>query len=150
MPFALAARQVARAVFPWAALRFAVDAASRLPDTFDDLDHRLAARIRWIGSTAGESPDQQVPTFSPPFFADGIYQAMVQNRIKRYEAIWRESSRESPQENQGIPAGFTVQLLGHLDPQQRNTVANQRDLYQWAYEQARKDCDQRLFWDWSI
>lgn len=29
-------------------------------------------------------------------------------------------------------------------------VANQKELYQWAYDQARKESDQKLFWDWSI
>jgi len=152
--------QVAAAAFLWVEHRFAADAANWFRRVFDDSDYRLAERISLMGSSASGSPKLPVANFKPPAFApptftqplpaEGNYLAMVQNRIKRYEALWSENSRESPKEHPGVPAGFTVQLLGHLDPQQRQSIANQRDLYQWAYEQARKDCDQRLFWDWSI
>jgi hypothetical protein len=44
----------------------------------------------------------------------------------------------------------TVQLLSHLTPDERRAIAERKDLYSWAYEQARKQSDQKLFWDWSI
>jgi hypothetical protein len=48
------------------------------------------------------------------------------------------------------PFGFAVQLLGHLTPVHRQAIAQQRELYQWAFDQARREYDQKLFWDWSI
>jgi hypothetical protein len=78
---------------------------------------------------------------------------MVQNRIRRYEALWATGAME-PQAHEclppGVPEGFTVQLLSHLSPDERRAIAERKDLYSWAYEQARKQSDQKLFWDWSI
>ncbi|MFN7795042.1 MAG: hypothetical protein ACK5Q3_05700 [Planctomycetota bacterium] len=75
---------------------------------------------------------------------------MVQNRIRRYEALWATSAMEPETQECQIPEGFTVQLLGHLTPDERRAIAERKDLYSWAYEQARKQSDQKLFWDWSI
>lgn len=79
---------------------------------------------------------------------------MVQNRIRRYEALWANRAME-PQSHEcltpdGVPEGFTVQLLSHLTPDERRAIAERKDLYSWAYAQARKQSDQKLFWDWSI
>ena len=75
---------------------------------------------------------------------------MVQNRIRRYEALWTTIAMESETQESPIPDGFTVQLLGHLSPDQRIVIAERKDLYSWAYDQARKQSDSKLFWDWSI
>jgi len=75
---------------------------------------------------------------------------MVQNRIRRYGALWTESPMESDTDPSRIPDGFTVQLLSHLTHDERRAIADRKDLYLWAYNQARKQSDQKLFWDWSI
>lgn len=75
---------------------------------------------------------------------------MVQNRIQRYEALWVDRPREPQTHKEAIPPGFSVQLLGHLRPEHCQSIANRKELYQWAYDQARKESDQKLFWDWSI
>lgn len=79
---------------------------------------------------------------------------MVQNRIRRYEALWATSAMEPETQGcltpDGVPEGFTVQLLSHLTPDERRAIADRKDLYSWAYEQARKQSDLKLFWDWSI
>jgi hypothetical protein len=75
---------------------------------------------------------------------------MVQNRIQRYESIWLNSPKAPSPTQDVIPTGFAVQLLGHLTPEHRQAIAQQRELYQWTFDQARREYDQKLFWDWSI
>lgn len=71
---------------------------------------------------------------------------MTTNRIARYEHLWKPDSAPSGQ----VPNGFAIVSLGHLDPAQRAAVAAQQALYQWAYDRARADADERFIHDWVI
>ena len=75
---------------------------------------------------------------------------MVTNRIQKYNAIWANHSQPKPQPLESIPPGFAPQLLNHLSPEQQQAIAMQKELYLWAYQEARRQSDQRLFSDWSI
>ncbi|MCY3007085.1 MAG: hypothetical protein NTV29_14065 [Planctomycetota bacterium] len=75
---------------------------------------------------------------------------MVYNRIRRYDSLWAKPSQEPNSASTSVPPGFAVLGLSHLTPEQRQAIGNQRELYQWAYLQARRDSDEKLFWDWSI
>jgi hypothetical protein len=75
---------------------------------------------------------------------------MVQNRIRRYESLWSDRPEPAAGVSNNLPEGFVVQPLSHLSFEQRQAISQQSQLYQWAYDQARKESDQKLFWDWSI
>jgi len=75
---------------------------------------------------------------------------MVTNRIKNYEDLWggcEQTPRGSVPE---IPSGFALQSISHLSPEHQKSIHQQRELYQWAYEQSRLEVHKRIFWDWSI
>ncbi|MFZ4468658.1 MAG: hypothetical protein ACOYOZ_05330 [Pirellula sp.] len=75
---------------------------------------------------------------------------MVYNRIRRYESLWAKPSQEPKPASKSVPPGFVVLGLNHLTPEHRQAIRDQMELYQWAYTQARRESDQKLFDDWSI
>ena len=84
------------------------------------------------------------------FATDGKCPTMVYNRIRRYESLWAKPSQVPDPSSKSVPPGFVVLGLNHLTPEHRQAIHNQMELYQWAYTQARRESDQKLFDDWSI
>ena len=87
---------------------------------------------------------------------------MAHNRIRRFENIRSDESRESlpthspatdqPPSNAPvrIPDGFTALPLAAFSPMDQQRIQLQQSLYQWAYEAARQKVDRELFGDWMI
>ena len=79
---------------------------------------------------------------------------MSGNRIRRYESLWTGTTPADKDATPGMPAevppGFVIFPLAHLSPAEREAVARQSDLYQRAYDQARREADEKFIRDWMI
>jgi len=77
------------------------------------------------------------------------------NRIRRYEGIWSTSNGVDRRTSHGgapagVPPGFAVFPLAHWSPAEQQAIAAQADLYQRAYDLARRAADQHFVLDWMI
>jgi hypothetical protein len=85
---------------------------------------------------------------------------MSGNRIRRYEGLWSQQTaptdeRPAPGASSApastdMPPGFAAVSLAHFSPTQRQAIAAQADLYQRAYDQARREADEKFVRDWLI
>jgi hypothetical protein len=75
---------------------------------------------------------------------------MAKNRIRRYQNVWDTKPAASQPPSLELPAGFTMLCLAHLNPDERQHIQHQLHLYQWAFEEARRKCDEEFINNWII
>lgn len=75
---------------------------------------------------------------------------MTTNRIRRYHRLWATPESETQRNANVLPAGFVVLSLTHLTPQEQQQVKCQAQLYQWAYDEAKREADEKFINDWII
>ncbi|MFN5467516.1 MAG: hypothetical protein ACK56G_12705 [Pirellulaceae bacterium] len=75
---------------------------------------------------------------------------MERNRIRKYEAIWSTSSESKERGAEPIPEGFVAVPMEILPVGQREQLIANKELYDYAYQQAIREANKRLFCDWTI
>jgi hypothetical protein len=75
---------------------------------------------------------------------------MERNRIRKYEAIWSASSESKERGAEPIPEGFVAVPMEILPVGQREQLIANKELYDYAYQQAIREANKRLFCDWTI
>lgn len=72
------------------------------------------------------------------------------NRIRRYDQLWRQLDSDGKAQSDFIPEGFTVFCLNYLSLEERQQIATNKDLYQWAFDEAKRRVDNNFLEDWII
>jgi hypothetical protein len=75
---------------------------------------------------------------------------MERNRIRKYEAIWSVASEASERAADPIPEGFVAVPMEILPGSQREQLIANKELDDYAYQQAVREANKRLFCDWTI
>jgi len=75
---------------------------------------------------------------------------MERNRIRKYEAIWSASSEPKECATDLVPEGFVAVPMEILPGVQREQLIANKELYDYAYQQAVREANKRLFCDWTI
>jgi hypothetical protein len=75
---------------------------------------------------------------------------MERNRIRRYEAIWSGFGESTERAADLIPEGFVAVPMEILSGGQREQLIANKELYDYAYQQAMREANKRLFCDWTI
>ncbi len=75
---------------------------------------------------------------------------MERNRIRKYEAIWSASGEAKERAADAIPEGFVAVPMEILPVGQREQLIANKELYDYAYQQAIREANKRLFCDWTI
>jgi hypothetical protein len=83
---------------------------------------------------------------------------MSSNRIRAFENLWKSlgaaggatSDKPAAPMPREVPPGFALFPLAHLTPSEKRAIAAQTDLYQRAYDVARREADAKFIRDWVI
>lgn len=75
---------------------------------------------------------------------------MERNRIRKYEAIWSGFSEPKERISDPVPEGFVAVPMEILPCGQREQIIANKELYDFAYQQAIREANKRLFCDWTI
>ena len=79
-----------------------------------------------------------------------FFAVMKLNRIRNLEAIWKSDAAPHITAPAGIPEGFEAMSLSHLPLEQQQKIANQRELYLWAFQESKRRVEEEFFGDFMI
>jgi hypothetical protein len=75
---------------------------------------------------------------------------MASNRIRRYTKHWSVPPSPAAPAPGGLPPGFTMLCLTHLTPAEQRRLEEQRQIYQWAFDEAQRKVDEEFINNWII